>query len=250
MEISKHRLFIQERVKPQGSRTEKGFALVSLLALTPFLFALLSGLGVALFALKKKSLAQSLCVRAGLRMQTELGQSLTALLKANTKATRLRRRREIADRNLRTALASGLPQAITLAKAAQTAIILEQLQFRAWQNQRLAEASESRLRHARDLRSDVRSLGVKSLRSDHFYFRSLAVRPSPASSLTPNYVPTPGFADLQRHQFQFALNLAPDLPLPLPASRFQQITECSVTLKEESQQWKPLILAASARRRS
>lgn len=249
MELSRDWFFDQKGTGSEAIRSQQGFALVSLLSLVPLLFTLLSGLGLALYAFKKKSLAQSLCVRAGLQLQADLARSLTELLRLNVKATSLRRRRAVADHNLNVALASGNPKAIAIAKAAQAAVILEQLHLRGRQERIFTEASKARYRHARDLRGELRPLGATAgLQSDSSYFRPLAVRPEPPTSPSPNYSPVPTFVQAQSHRFRFQVDLAPpDLPLPFPKGRFRQITECSITLEKEAPLWKPRILGASAR---
>lgn len=222
--------------------------MVSLLSLVPLLFTLIAGLGLLLFAIRKKSMAQSLCVRAGLQMQTQLSHTLTDLLKMNPKAQALRKRRALADRQLQLAMLSGIPKAIALAQAAQKAVILEQLQLRTRQELKFSEAARIRIRHARELRSDLRVLQVKRMDSKLAYPRALAVRATPLTSLSPDYDPVPDFTKAQEHRFRFQVNLAPDLKLPMSMEGYQQIIECSISLREEAHQWKPRILAASAQR--
>ncbi|MGE0529330.1 MAG: hypothetical protein AB7P49_19930, partial [Bdellovibrionales bacterium] len=86
----------QSSLDPSSQRTwrrphckEQGFALVSLVLLLPLLLSLLIGVGGGLYILKRKALAQSLCVRRAVQMQNELRLLLTKLLNLNRKARQL-----------------------------------------------------------------------------------------------------------------------------------------------------------------
>jgi hypothetical protein len=227
----------------KGHRGEQGFALVSLLALVPVIATLFLCVAVALYAIKKKALAQAYCIRGGVRVQLELRRTLDALLKLNKPAARLRLRRLAADRKLASAAASANPYAIAAAKAVQTAVIMEQTAFRARQEALLKEAGRQRLEGWRELNSSVRGTAVDSAGSRTFYSRPLAVEAVPASSLTPDFVPFPGFAQAQQHRFDFRVSLIPGMASRLIIPAATQTTACSVTLTGKENAWTIRIVA-------
>ncbi len=218
---------------------------MSFLALVPLIATLVICIGAALFAMKKKALAQAYCVQESVRMQDRLKDSLKRLLKLNRQSENLRHRRLTADRALTRAIASGNPYAIAAAKAVQTAVILQQTAHRARQEAILTEAARERQQAVRALTERVRELRAGALDSRAYYGRALAVEPRPASSLTPNFEPVPGFSRLQQHRFRFQVNLAPPFSLLGAVPGLRQLTECAVSLTGKDQSWQVRILAAN-----
>ncbi len=221
-------------------RSQKGFALVALLALVPFAMTLIISLVLGLFILKRKSLAQAHCVQQASLLQNELKGTLESLLKLNPRATRLRRQRDIADKALKAAISSANPYAIALAQAAWTAVFLQQTALRSQQQLLLKKAERQRDTGHRNLREKLNSLHVRNLNSRKYYWRALAVEAVPLTSLTPDYRPLPGFSLLQQHRFRFDVALDPQ-------GKLIQSTECSVSLNGKEKAWKVQILAANAR---
>lgn len=199
-----------------------------------------TALGVyAIFS--KKLSAQAMCVKSVSQLQTDLGRDLTALIKLNPEAKRLRSRRAKADATLAKALASGNPPAIAAARALQSAVILQQKALRTRQEAILQSAKLQRGKAARSLSMKVRPLGVTSIQGKFSSQRALAVEASPATSISPDYLPVQDFARQQEQEFTFDLNLAPDfIQLDL-----RQKTLCSATLKNEEGKWREKITAAS-----
>lgn len=219
---------------------QKGFALVSLLALIPLTAALVISLSAGLFMMKRKSLAQAHCVQQGALLQKELNGTLDKLLKLNRAATVLRRQRDLADKALKAAILLANPYAIAAARAAWTAVFLEQTALAAKQQALLRQADQQRNTGHRQLRDKLRELHVRNVTSRKYYWRSLAVEASPITSLTPDYKPLPGFKQWQQHRFRF------EVPLD-PYAKIIQATECSVSLTGKEKEWKVQILAANAR---
>lgn len=219
---------------------EKGFALVTMLALIPLVMTLVASLAYGLIILRKKSLAQSHCVQQASIMQNELKGTLEALLKLNPRAKVLRRKKELTDRAFKAALKSKVPHLIAAAAAAKTAVYLEQAALRSAQEKLLRTADLQRTSGERRLRQKIRSLRVRNFAGKKSYWRSLAVEPVPAASLTPDYIPLPGFEKFQQHKFHF------DVPLD-PYEKIVQTTECKVSLSGKEKAWQVQILAANRR---
>lgn len=221
---------------------------MSLIALVPLIATLVLCVTIALLVIKKKALAEAYCVRAGFRVQVNLRNTLDRLLKMNKAASRLRARRLAADRKLMSAMATGNPPAIAAAKAVRTAVILEQTAFRMKQEALLSEAKIERERAGRELALDTRVLRASGLDSRGFYNRALAVKAVPPASLTPDFVPVPGFKFLQKHRFQFAVDLAPQLSrastgLEEALPKLKQTTKCAVTLTGKENAWTVQMIA-------
>jgi hypothetical protein len=226
-----------------------GFALVSLLILVPFLMALTLAVTAIFYALKRKSLAQSICVQEATRLQEDLRVPLRGLLALNPQAQRLRRARQAAERALQTAVASGVPHLIAAAKATRTAVLLAQAALAARQAAWLTQARVLRAVGQRELRQRVWRLGAVDVRSPTSYFRALAVEPRQAASLTPDYVPITRFADGQQQRYRYRVDLLAAWPLFRERAPWMQTSECSVTLQNVSrgeEKWQIRILAANA----
>ena len=221
--------------------------MVSLIAIVPLLATLMVCSATALYALKRKSLAQSLCIHQATRTQQDLKSPLDKLIKLNTKATSLRNRRLIADANLISAQATGYPPAILAAKAQQTAVILQQYALRARQLALLADAEGIRVQANRDIRQKIERFPATQIRTESFYFRPLAVEPKPPTDLSPNYETVPAFTTFQQHRFRYQIDLLQGMPsvLAISVNSLQKI-ECAVSLEEQGDDWNLRILAARA----
>ncbi|NJL23915.1 MAG: hypothetical protein HC902_01155 [Calothrix sp. SM1_5_4] len=222
--------------------------MIALLALAPFFAALFLCLAAGHAVLKKKSLAQSICVAQASRLQSELKESLIRLLRLNPRAAVLRRQRAAADRSLRSALLSGNPYAIATAKAVQSAVILAQTTFRASQLKILKEADLTRTRFRRETVSRLRRVEAGPLSTPHL-LHPLFGRAGRARALTLSGL---------RSSIRVHASAAAKIPLlgqsrparrltrRLPAGVPRQSTECSVSLEEKEGKWDLRVLAASA----
>lgn len=227
---------------------EQGFALTALLLLLPLALGLAAAFGAAVHVLRTKSLAQSLCVREAAATQEELAVSLRELIALNPTARRLRRERERAERHWRAALATEVPPLIAAARAELAAVTLAQLRLRQKQSGLLREAETIRSNHTRELAARLRRLTVSPLQAPMRFNRALAVTPVPPASLTPDYLPAPGFEFAQQQRFLFRVDLSPPWPLEtVNGADVRQAVECSVSLRNEGgKKWDIDILAASA----
>lgn len=220
--------------------------MVSAVAILPVLLTLFAGLGLVFFMMKRKSLAQSICIQQAAQIQQDLKKPLRQLLKLNEKAEALRSRRANADTEVALAAASLQPHAIAIAKAKQHALILEQTALHSQQLQILADAERLRQQGQRELRRRVRLLGVAHAEAPMFYSLPLAVEPRPAGSPSPDYVPIAAFNEGQQQRFRFQLDVLSGLPLPLPVEARDRM-ECSVTLDKKEDQWEFRVLQAAAK---
>lgn len=221
--------------------------MVSLLALAPLLATVFVCTGAALYALKRKALAQSICVQQASRLQEDLKAPLRKLLKMNPHAEFLRRKRQTADNNLRAANASGYPPAIAAAQAADQAVILEQMEFRSRQLALLAEAKRIRSVRGREIHERAARVHATGVISRAYYPQALAVEPKPPYALSPNYETVPGFELAQQQRFNYRVDVLDRFPrfLEMVTNSVQKI-DCSVTLAERGGDWELEILTARA----
>jgi hypothetical protein len=248
MEICRVLLSFGKNAFAKANTRREGFAMVSLLALFPLLATLFVALGAALFVMKRKTLAQAICLQQATKMQEDLKLPLRKLLKLNPRATTLRARRQSADSNVRSATASAYPPAIAIAEAQQAEVILEQTVLQAQQLALLADAQQIREERQRELRDRARHLDAMYVHSQTYYFRPLAVEPKPELDLSPNYETVPLFTEAQQHRFSYDVDLLGHFPqaLGIDVQSVQKIA-CSVSLEERGDDWNLQILAAKAR---
>lgn len=143
---------------------------------------------------------------------------------------------------------AGEPRTIAIAKAAQLAVTMLQLQHQATQRSLLAAATAQRLQSERQLLLALRSLKVHHIAIAPRYTRSLAVYPTPVDSLTPDYKEDLGFTVRQQEGYRFQINLDPGfLTWRVPA--LTQMQECSASLTRDGRGWSPRILAANVHSR-
>lgn len=208
---------------------------------------------------KRKALGQSLCIQAAVKTQNELRDTLRELLRLNPQAEQLRLEREIADNALRAAQSSGYPPAIAIAQANQLQVIARQSYHHLVRQWRLIRKAERQRRSGeRELRQSLADKNISRFKSRRYYPLGLAVYPTPAESLSPNYEPVANFKFFQQQRYSYDVDLHPD-PLDLvdldrgsrdyKLKRFNnkvQKAECSVSLDDEEENWKIKIVAASA----
>jgi hypothetical protein len=219
---------------------------VTVLALLPLFLTLLVASGTVFFVMKRKSLAQAICVQQAALIQRDLKQPLHELLGLNSKAESLRAQRAKADASLASAMASGQPYAIAAAKAAQEAVILSQSALHARQLGLFDEAENLREQGERELRRRTSRLALTGAAAPRFYPLPLAVEPKPPGSPSPNYEPIAGFEWGQQERFRFAVDMLAEFPVRLDQAAVQQQTECAVTLERKDDSWEIRVLAAKA----
>lgn len=220
----------------------RGFFTVTLVTLIPLLMTVVLAVAGVENVMKQKLRAQSLCVKAALRLQSDLGEILDSLLKLNPEATRLRAERKVADARLAAAIVTANPYAITLARAYKASVVLRQGALRAKQLILLSKAQLKLSSQTQELRIETKKLGGLNFQRRDFDFRPLAVSAAPKNSASPSYDLVSPFERRQTKIFSFdVLLFARVQPLS-----WRQQTRCATTLKKESLQWKPKIQLANA----
>lgn len=233
------------RARSSLGHSQKGIATLALVSMVPLLMGLTLSVATALTMLRKKSLAQSLCVYHGLKMQDQLGDALTRLLKMNPEAQRLRRQRDQAEIRAMNARASGVPVAIAAAEAQRAAVIMQQIAFHQRQRLILSEAQSIRRQAQTQLSKDLRRPYFGSLNSQSYYHEALAVETQPKTSLSPDYVLVNPFSYLQQQKYEYTVNLNPPFLNILAGRNLKQKTRCSVSLENKEGKWSARILMAS-----
>lgn len=252
-------LQVQKGARHENAPQSAGFALITLISMIPLVMTVIFGVSLTYYVLKRKSLAQSICVNQASQLQYELKSSLEKLLRMNTRAKILRARRLIADVRLANAITSAYPPAIALAKALREEVIMEQHEFHAEQLVLLAQAQITRSRYQVDLHPRVAHFPAWAVHTPTPYIRALAVDPVPENSDSPDYVPVQNFELFQQQAFSYTLNILAGFPFLTElnslrklssiqefTARTNQTTQCSVTLTQRSSEWSIQILAARA----
>lgn len=241
-----HRPLRQVDRDPQH-RAQAGYAIVGLLTLLPLLMACALALAGTYDVLRRKSLAQSLCVQTVVRLQADLARHLKSLLQLNAQAARLQRQRERAERDVNLARRIGQPEAIAVAEARRIAVITAQLALRARQEQLLNEARLARINAGQELKASLVRLRSSAFRSLTYDVSPLAVEPRPADALAPEYVPREPYVHHERHEFTFVVPLRPAfLPASWRLDDHEQTSACVASLKQEGERWQVVLLAANA----
>lgn len=211
------------------------------MALTVFLpvfLTAIAGLTIAMLSIDDKTATDTQCKREALRLQSDLGRLLEKLIKMNRSAKSLRAQRAQADAQLAAATASGYPPAIAAAQSYQSSVISAQLDFAAEQQSVLSEAALRRQRSEREL--PFRLPGVTP---DRDRAPSLAVRPDPPDSLTPDYLPDSPFEHKQRETFRYGVDILKYVPAWFKSKAVGRTlaAACSATLQQEGSKWKPAL---------
>lgn len=194
------------------SSSELGFAAVTLAVVMPVLVLIFAFIFLIGWGLFRKTKIEQHCVRQVALMQRDLGRQLTKLQKLNPRARRLRQQRRLAEKALKAAEASAHPEAIAAAKAALLAVKAEQALLAQKQWRLLAQAHLIRRSGESQFSLWASANGLSRVRPVHLT-SGLAVRPTPARSLTPDYVPLPLFHQTQAEHFGFQFQLFKGAPL-------------------------------------
>lgn len=221
---------------------EKGFFVLSLASLIPLLIGVMTTVAVLQFALRKKLAAQALCVSHGLSLQAALRENLVQLLRLNPQAERLRAQKSKALQALKVAIATANGPAMAAARAALTAIHLQQVALAARQQALLAQARLDRIHAKARLAASVRPMNVKNFSAQEYYVRPLAVDPTPPGDLAPSYKPVAAFSNKQKQKFSFDISMTPGIW----RGDWTQETSCEITLNGKESSWHLQIAAGSA----
>lgn len=218
---------------------------MALVITAPLLLTILAVLMIALSSIYHITRADRLCKKEAFRLQHELSRLMKELTHLNRLAQSLRAQREVAEAQVVAANSSGYPPAIAAANAYRAAVILEQEALAVKQHALLAQAGSQRVDSKQRFSSEFNAQPISSSES-----RSLAVRPDPPQSLTPDYVPEAAFRDRQSQTYPYKLDLASHWPAVfkkfLDPRVLKEIstdfsTACAATLSNEENKWKPML---------
>lgn len=229
-----------------------GFALVALLAAMPLMISVLVGLSLAAMALKNRTELFATCRAEVWNAQKDMSQMLRNLVSLNPRAKALRAQRKLAEAEVKAARASMNPPLIAAAETHRALILNRQMYLRAEQERILFQA---RARRAMARAQMNQAAHAKQGRVTDFFspVTALAVERFPPHDLTPDHTPKPGFAGEQKLQFRWHAELfqgTPEWLLKSAAlSRLRFNGECSATLKEEKESWRPQLVAAKSSRK-
>ena len=221
---------------------QKGFFTLALLAWLPLLIALVSGLAIMASSLTSLQQTENLCLQTHLRLQKNLRENLKALLALNPKAATLRRQREMAEANLKLALASGQPPWVAQATAQKNYVIGKQMALRAQQMRILAEARRLRLHATIELKQQMQDLATSSQNLFGSFEKSLAVVAEPITSLTPDYRPTADFSYQQSQSTTVQISFPKRMPAWIDQKVFHRTIVCGASLKKDGPLWSLAIL--------
>lgn len=218
--------------------SQKGAALVAFLSTLPALLGILAIIFALLLTYYYFDQTQHRCRSHLLQAQAEIKDHWIQLESLNPSAQSLRRQRQLAEKNLRLAIASGQPPAIVAAKSALALIIGQQQILRQRQQIILNQIAMLAQKHQMSFRRQfLNYTGVRIRKPPRF---GLAVTPNPPLDLTPDYKPVPLFSKQQastaRLQISFK-SLMPNwlnswIPHSLPLEGL-----CSATLEKRQGKW-------------
>ena len=218
---------------------EKGFSLISFVILFPALLAVTFALLLATgFALRHRQ-NQHLCEKQVLRLQIKQARHLENLLRLNPRAKTLRRERRLADKALKSAMKSGHPKIIMIAKAAQVAVKSRQMILRG-QQQAIVNRSKA------DLSNSLRQMKRVQQKSEgHVRFdkapKSLPVFKRGAESGSPTYHVLPAVEHRQLVAVHWTQRIPKAWHDVLDHLEFEEkavFGNCAATIRKRSRKWR------------
>jgi hypothetical protein len=228
-----------------------GFVSMALAIFAPLFVTALIIVCIALLSIYQVTAADRICKKEAMRLQHELNGLMKNLTKLNHFAKTLRNKRELAEAQVLAAQASGNPEAIATALAFRKAVIIEQEALAAQQKDFLERAGSERQQSENRLFSQSASVGIQGLRVDPNHATTLAVRPEPANSLTPDYVEKISFKEFQSQTYRYTLNLFQAWPVWLQQHVLNHallhdlskplLAACSATLSTQEENWRPIL---------
>lgn len=229
---------------------EKGSVTVTLIALLPFLTAVMSVTLAIYLLLSNDARLRHACRTELLRAQSDVAKNINALFELNPQATRLRLRLKAAQ--AKAAATIGTPaHAAALAELQfvirlQLALALEQKRWltQARLTTRLAPSRTSARLHQEAKTSWLLAGDTKTLSNWRLVNKPavLTLDSSPKFSLTPDYQAPPGFSEMQKIRLRWSMKTKSLLPawmrLFIGFSDLETSGSCSATLKKEGLRWR------------
>lgn len=220
--------------------SNRGFVIILALAILPVLMTL-TFLSAQLFhVLLVYRSTHARCRTEVIQSQERLAELLTALLRLNPDAARLRTMEFDAQRQVARAVASGNPPAIAAAQAALLVVHSQQSALVLQQQTLLSEARRRLARSYVDLRNQPELRQADLTPTTQPLPFGLAVEPQPMDSRSPDYVPVAQFEQAQALAYSWRAPLQRFMPESLQnrISFFNHLSgQCSATIRKEKTQW-------------
>jgi hypothetical protein len=192
----------------------------------PLIMTLLGFQKHLLGLIRSRSQSLAICRKHLWDLQTHSRESLISLMSMNPQAQNLRLQRKQAEKAYKTALLSGNPKAILIAKLHLLRVISHQTVFRSQQLQVLKALNAKILNTKRQVQVAFENAKIKDFR---LHIPSLQVKTRPFKSPSPDYITKNNFIKVQTsyaswkvHSLGWALGFN---------------LNCGVTLTEEKNLW-------------
>lgn len=218
---------------------EDGFSLISFVIVLPALMTVISALLLATGLGLRHRHNQHLCQKQVLNLQIKQAKHMENLLKLNPKARALRRERRLADKALKSALRSGHPKIIMIAKAAQVAVKSRQLILRGKQQVLISQSKVGLSNSLSQIRLAQKKADGK-VRFDKVP-KSLPVFSKGTESGSPTYHVFPSVAEIQMVAVQWKQQIPKpwhDLLRYLEFEERSVVGKCAATIRKRSRKWR------------
>lgn len=218
--------------------------MVSLLTFLPVIITLLAALSILSQILITRQKLNFVCQSHTMATQFELANLLHRLLQLNPKAERLRKKRTIAEKNLKIALASHVAPAIAATRAHLSAVIAMQVALRKEQQSLLNQSKSVIYRFKQIIPQKLAGAASAEVQNVQIHQPHLAVSGLPLTSLTPSYHPLPFFSQLQKAHINWGWSIK---TFEGPLLEFKNIVRglfpghCAATIKKENNKWYPAL---------
>lgn len=219
----------------------QGFATVFIVSFIPVIILLLCAVVGASLVLLQWRHSHEFCQTSLLEVQNISAKQINKLFALNPRATALRMERAIAEANL-LASPSGGPPAVAAAKAYLDSVVIRQALLRAQQERIKGQALlMPNLKLVEVQQKFVRMTAIEMPTTTNAH---LNVRPTPANSESPDYLPLESFS--KRQVIRGSWTISPSKLLPewlrrhLP--RLAKLKgKCAATLAEKGTLWNPIL---------
>ena len=229
-----------------GRTGQQGFAFINLLFLIPAAMMLMSGIVLMALTLRNYNLTTAGCRRAVWLAQTDMGKTLTQMLRLNPEARRLRLQRKIVETELKAAIAAVQPVLVTALEAELTMVTAQQIRLRQQQQRLLIQAGLRRAAARGDFTRQQTQVPVWQVTNSSLS-KNLAVNFIPPFDLSPDTVVSPNFEKLQKLTLNWQTNLLAQAPTNLMDTlNIKPLIfkgRCSASLEQEGLKWRPQLVA-------
>lgn len=229
---------------------QRGFGLIGILVLMPFMISLIALMAGSAMLLKADARLKHECRTSLLNSQREVASDLKELMRLNTRAKLLRRQRAAAEAEVKAARLVPNPVVLAAAQAHLAVVKSFQAALAIQQNALVLKAKAKSFAAPMKAKSAVfaglsaesKDNGVR-LPSTTSQTRAawFDVVKEPANDPTPDYKPSPKFTAKQTADLNVDLELAPLLPswlrALLPTGGLKLNTHCQATIERQEDEW-------------